>query len=53
MSEFVLGLVAGWTAGAAGMWLYFRSVRMLRTRKEWYADPVIKARYGDDPRRGD
>jgi hypothetical protein len=40
---------AGSAFGAGVMWGYFLRVRLIRTRREWYADPVIKAKYGDDP----
>lgn len=42
------GFAIGWTVGALAMWWHFARNRLLRTRKEWYADPVIKARYGED-----
>ena len=44
----MLFFVLGWLCGSVTMWWYFRKARLLRTRKEWYADPVIKARYGED-----
>lgn len=28
----------GWTFGAGFMWWYFNAVRLIRSRREWYAD---------------
>lgn len=43
----MLPFVCGWFCGGAVMWLYFHKSRLIRTRDEWYADPIIKERYGE------
>lgn len=49
MSMLFSAFCLGWAAGATAIWFYFYKVRMLRSRKEWFADPVNHAKYGDDP----
>lgn len=41
-------LAVGMSLGCAVMYGYLRWSRLLRTRKEWYADPVIRDRHGED-----
>jgi hypothetical protein len=44
-------VAAGWTLGFLAAWVYFRSVRLIRTRHEWYSDPVIRARHPEEAER--
>lgn len=48
MSDFVTGLCLGWSLGFGGAWLYFRMTRLIRSRHEWYRDPVIRSRYPEE-----
>jgi hypothetical protein len=43
------GLLIGFGLGFGACWLYFWRTRLLRTRWEWYGDPVVRTRHGDDP----
>lgn len=52
MNELVVGLLCGFSLGFGSAWFYFWRVRMLRTRREWYADPVIRRKHGEDPNPG-
>jgi membrane-associated phospholipid phosphatase len=45
----IAGVLLGFGVGFAAAWLYFRRQRLLRTRKEWYADPAVASRFGPDP----
>lgn len=45
VADILIGMFIGWCLN----WGYFRWCRLLRTRHEFYADPIIKAKYGDDP----
>jgi hypothetical protein len=38
----------GFSAGAGVMWWHFIHSRLIRTRHEWYSDPVIAARYPEE-----
>lgn len=31
--------------------VYYRQVRLIRTKHEWYRDPVIRARYPEEAER--
>lgn len=48
---FWRGLLLGIGLGFALAWGYFRWQRLIRTRHEWYKDPVISARYPEEARR--
>lgn len=39
---FFLGISIGWAAGFGGCWLYFIAMRLIRTRREWYADRLMR-----------
>jgi hypothetical protein len=38
MSSLLISLALGWTAGFAAAWWYFLAQRLIRSRREWYAD---------------
>jgi hypothetical protein len=45
MKDAVMYFCFGFSAGALVMWLHFICSRMIRTRREWYSDPVIAAKH--------
>lgn len=42
--NFIWGMVAGWTGGAFGMWLYFSRSGLIRSREEYYAHQARQGR---------
>lgn len=47
MSELIT-FCLGFSCGAGVMWWYFAHNRLIRTREEWYADPMIRERFPED-----
>jgi len=51
MIELLIGMSLGMGIGFVSAWYYFVSCRLIRTKKEWYSDPVIAELYPEEAER--
>lgn len=49
--DLFAALCFGFGLGAAAMWAWFAANRLIRTRREWYGDPIVRARYPEEADR--
>lgn len=45
------GIFLGFGLGAAAMWWHFAHSRLIRSKHEWYSDPIIAGRYPEEASR--
>jgi hypothetical protein len=51
MRELLMGFFLGLSVGFWLAWTYFRFVRLIRTKREWYSDPEVARRFPEEAAR--